>query len=102
MTICQVSGEIQSSQVLAEEVFDQRDFGGVALHADPGDGRKAGKLGGLEAALAGDEVKRAGDRFEICPPIWISTRKRSGWMMPTRVIDAVSSSSAWGSMDFRG
>jgi len=48
-------GLFDGREVLAEQVLDQRDFGGVSLHTDPGDGREAGKLGGLEAALAGDE-----------------------------------------------
>ena len=49
-----------SSSVQAEQVLDQGDFGGVALHADPGDGREAGNLGSLEAALAGDDVGDGG------------------------------------------
>jgi len=48
-------GLFDGREILAEQVLNQRDFGGVALHTDPGDGRKAGKLGSLEAALAGDE-----------------------------------------------
>jgi hypothetical protein len=48
-------GLFDGREVLAEQVLHQRDFGGVALDADGGDGREAGKLGGPVAALAGDD-----------------------------------------------
>ena len=48
-------GLLDGGEVLAEQVFHQRDLGGVAFHTDPGKGEQTRLLGGLVAALAGDD-----------------------------------------------